>query len=255
MVHHAVMMQALTATVFAVASGYGLASLSSKAGGLALSQLRVKESMYTPVEKSKASTCMVRGDPHITNFDGAQVSLLVVTRAEQKRSVKGKASTGPMWLVRSSQVHIQALYLPDDALPDKNLYVRAVAVGGPFLGNRTLLVGSLGSTVTWEGHAILETPTALVDPSTAAASVSFVVPRLFNASQSPHGQLLVDLPLGVWLNVQRNQGYVDVAITMPRLEGSQDGLCGNFNGVAADDTLKLVEDRADPKVTLAESLF
>ena len=38
-------------------------------------------------------------------------------------------------------------------------------------------------------------------------------------------------------------------------DAGQDGLCGNFNSVAGDDTVKLLTERFDPMVRGGESFF
>jgi hypothetical protein len=63
------------------------------------------------------------------------------------------------------------------------------------------------------------------------------------------------LPMDVALVVNRLHHHLNVAITMPQQDGGQDGLCGNFNSVPADDTLEFTSNRMDVNVPNAESLF
>jgi hypothetical protein len=56
--------------------------------------------------------------------------------------------------------------------------------------------------------------------------------------------------------VTREADHVNVIIEMPeQTDGGQDGLCGNFNGLAADDTLGIVAKRFNPTVQPQHSLF
>jgi len=192
-------------------------------------------------------------DPHIMVFDRAQVSLLAVGYARGGPPPEDSHGAGDLWLVKSRLVSIQARYLPDQGLSQKNLYVKALAVGGPFMRNSTLVIGSLGDAVLWDGTAVLEPPASR---RRKAAGVSrFSVAGLLKASQSSEGQVVVDLPLNVSLIVQRKRRHVNVVIKMPPLEDGQEGLCGNFNGLAGDDSLELVEGRSNPQVEPQASLF
>merc|ERR1712039_944141 len=60
--------------------------------------------------------------------------------------------------------------------------------------------------------------------------------------------LHMDLPLDVRVTVFQWSNYLDVTIQMPA-QPSQDGVCGNFNGVAADDTTEMIMGRVGAEVT------
>jgi len=89
-----------------------------------------------------------------------------------------------------------------------------------------------------------------------AALVSEFEDDIVKMNQSSLGQVMALFPSGVALKVNRRHGHVNVAITMPQqVDGGQDGLCGNFNSFAGDDTVMMVAERFDPLVRAGASLF
>merc|ERR1719401_1178718 len=121
-----------------------------------------------------------------------------------------------------------------------------------------MIIGSLDDQVTWNGESILEDTTSsfelmsdhLVVKATRSENSSLVE----NLSQRNPG-LDVSLPLGVKLIVNRLHHQINIAVKMRAQEDGQDGLCGNFNGVGADDAMDLVSARSSLDVPLEESLF
>jgi len=198
-------------------------------------------------------TCTIVDDPHITVFDKAQVSLLSIGRTRGVVAFKKDSDVGDIWLVRNQVVSIQAQYLPDEALSEKNLYVKAVAVGGPFLEDSKLVIGALDAAVTWDGAAILEPPASRRGAATGVSR--FEVAGILKASQTFDGQVVAELPMSITLTVRRKRAHVNVFIQMPPLDGGQEGMCGNFNGHAGDDSLELLEGRSDLRVEPKASLF
>jgi len=194
--------------------------------------------------------CTLVEDPHISVFDGMQVSLLQGSLAT--RSVE---APGIKWLVQSGPVHIQARYLPDTTLAEKNMFVEAVAVGGPFLGNSTLVVESLHGNVIWNGEPILKTMPSEFEVAGLVRARRQRGSVVVQDTAQPSAGIDIELPLGVSLVINRFKHHVNVAIEMPQLEGGQDGLCGNFNGIAADDALDIALRRRDPDVLPRQSLF
>jgi len=190
-------------------------------------------------EDGSTGICTVSEDPHVESFDAGQVSLLQGSLIEVKTDSDEEA--GDKWLVKADRISIQARYLPDEATSERNLFVRAIAVGGPFLKGNVLVIGSLEDQITWNGAPILE-----------SQSSSFYVEEgevFIKAKRSTNSSLIQDLsktnpgvevefPLGVSLVVNRLSRHLNVAIKMPQQEGGQDGLCGNFNGLGADDSLE-----------------
>lgn len=209
----------------------------------------------TPAPPCDSATCEIFEDPHVQVFDGAQISLLTVHTSTK---VGSDEVVGDKWLVKSNLVSIQAKYMEDARLPNRNLFVRAIAIGGAFVQNHTIVIGSLEDTVTFDGAEIL-----------GHKHSSFAIEEgdfFLRATRSNHSALVQDLsktnqgidlelPMRVNLVANRLHHHVNIAIKMPPQEGGQDGLCGNFNGLAADDALELATKRFETNVQPAESLF
>jgi hypothetical protein len=198
----------------------------------------------------ETGTCTVVEDPHIEVFDGAQVSLFAAA-ANFDHSNK--------WLVKSSRVSIQARYMTGERLQEKSEFVRAVAIGGPFLEGNIIIVGSLEDPITFNGKAILQHDT---EPrfQFQANNISVEITQTNDSSNvadlsKPNRGLEVKLPLGVSLIVNRLHRHLNAAIKMPKQEGGQEGLCGNFNGMVSDDSLELSSKRLNLDVADGESFF
>jgi len=203
-----------------------------------------------------SGTCTVVEDPHIGVFDGSQISL----RAVQGHK-KDRTTSGDKWLVKSGSVKIQARYMSDERLKEKNEFVRFMAVGGAFLKGNIIIVGSLDDDITWNGNPILSRDVA------GSPHFEFQERGLsVNITRSDHSQnvanlsqvnpgIEMQLPMGVSLIVNRLRHHLNVAITMPPQEGGQEGLCGNFNGVPSDDSLELSSQRLDHNVPREDSMF
>jgi len=140
-------------------------------------------------------------------------------------------------------------------LLERNFFMKAIAVGGPFLKNNVLVLGSLDDDVTWNGHQVLASMPSEFEVygllvAKSRANSSLVQDR---AKRSPGLEL--ELPSTVRLLVNRFPGHVNVAISMkPSLE-PQDGLCGNFNAFPGDDLPEFVTKRRSSDVDAWDSLF
>jgi hypothetical protein len=201
-------------------------------------------------------TCKIAEDPHISNFDGVQVSLLHAKVGQ--RAIK-KYDEDIKWVVQSDSVSIQARYVSQSRGNQSQQFVGAVAVGGRFLNGNKMVIGSFEDNITWNGQPILEKETSSFDfrgedelfvKAERHGNSSFVQ----DLAQRNQG-VDVEFPLGVQLTVNRLHGYVNVAITMPPLEDGQDGLCGNMNGFGSDDSLEFISDRIQLDVPPDASLF
>jgi len=179
-------------------------------------------------------------------FDASSVHML-------KRLI-ADGETGDMWLVKSGKVSIQARYVRDDTLPEDNLFVGAVAVGGEFMNGNKLIIGALDDNVTYNGNEILGAQESKFEVSGLIKAERHVQARLVQNTDSINPGIDVELPEGVKLLINRQGHYINVQIKMPPAEGGQDGFCGNFNGNGDDDSLEFIEAR-NPRVAESDSLF
>lgn len=200
------------------------------------------------------ATCSVYEDPHVEVFDGVQISLIAATD-------HSTGECGDKWLVRSDRISIQARYLEDKALPERNVFVRAIAVGGAFLEGNIVILGSLVDEVTWNGKPILEEEDSEFSFVSSGDRALLVKARrgansshAENPSVKNHG-IDIEFPLGTSLVVNRLYDHVNFAITMSQRDSGQDGLCGNFNCIASDDNMGFLAERSSIDVLPSESLF
>jgi len=182
--------------------------------------------------------CKVYGDPHVTTFDGSHASFY---------------SQGEYWIVKSSEVWIQGRYLPTPVTNGLSV-MKEIAIGGPFLngegGSKNILrISALSATLN--GVAIgLGFPGAWQKEDPMIKITHDGNGQVMQASRA--GKQLhvvhVDLPLFVHLDINRwnepGEGdYINAMIKMPQPGPAQDGHCGNFNGMAEDDTRPAIRAR------------
>jgi len=155
-----------------------------------------------------------------------------------KRTVDLNAyDTGDFWLVKSDPVHIQGRFrLSGEFTPDKAA-IGAVAVGGPFMQGHTLVVEPLDGTISFDGKV------APVGSWSQKTEDGHGPVDLVSLMDDGHGFVLAELPMGITLFFRRSDKHVDIKITMPKLDGSIDGECGNFDGIAANDVENDIQDR------------
>jgi len=187
--------------------------------------------------------CVMWGDPHVETFDGGFPNFY---------------DEGEYWVVKSTNVQIQARYL---ATPFTNglSATHQIAVGGPFLNGQTIVVGPMeNGQITKDGAPVLQTfPSSLNDP-TSGVMLSYTGDgKLVDDAQAALDKHIVhmDLPLGVHLQVMRWANHLNVRITMSAAAGGQDGSCGNFNGMAIDDSTAAIKSRIGERVPADELLF
>merc|ERR1719401_1216706 len=202
-------------------------------------------------------TCTVQEDPHVDVFDGVQVSLMG-SQAPMYVDSSNDEGAGDKWLVKSNQVSIQARYGESRVVEGSGLFVKGIAIGGPFLKGNVFAVGGLEGQITWNGKHVLEEQESVFENVQEGAIVkakrSNESSLVGNLSQRNPG-VTFELPLNVSLIVNRLQDHVNVAIHMSPQVGGQDGICGNFNGVGSDDTVELRALRFDVNVSPEDSLF
>jgi len=188
-----------------------------------------------------AGFCLVWGDPHIETFDHSRADFY---------------DEGDVWLVKSSQVFIQARY---KATPFTNglAATNAIAVGGPFLEGHVLKVGALeNGQITWDNKVVLTEFPSEFDAS-GLGMISYNDEGLLVDDAQSHLEkhiVHVSLPQGVHLQVMRWSNHINVRISMPST-GEQDGHCGNFNGDASDDSTDQIKTRMAAGIPEADRLF
>jgi len=194
-------------------------------------------------------TCTIWGDPHIEVFDNGILG-------RQKVPSVGIYTSGDYWLVNSDLVKIQGRYGTTVFSENGMSAMLALAVGGPFMRNHTLIIQQIDDgSVFYDGQPIVEEfPSEFV--------------QYFMRVQYKEGEKHIDdvlkgytvkllrafLPRTVDLRVNRWPKHIDAIIRMPQQVSGQDGHCGNFNLNASDDSKELILQRVLP-VSASESMF
>jgi len=166
--------------------------------------------------------------------------------------------SGDTWLVKSALVNIQGRYnvvKGSKAYRNKS-FLRVVAIGGPFLNNNTLIIGRLGTKAFWNDKVILKHLPSHFDNELVSAKYhknSVLVQDESKKASAPGVD--IQLPMGINLLVNRGKNGLGVKISMPRLEGGQDGECGNYNSDANDDSAELISQRIGMGIPSDELLF
>jgi len=216
------------------------------------SNFRLETSIqFTPIWGS----CVLWGDPHVGIFDRG------VAQGKGLAPIIDAFGTGDFWLVRSSLVQIQGRYGQTPWTPPGQSALLAVAAGGPFLWNHTLVVEPMGhgGRITWDGQEILQQlPSEFFVKG--FVNVSFYggdERRLIDKDQAnfPLRIVAAHLPENIFLTVNRWARHLDAVIAMSQQPGGQDGACGNFNGDPLDDTKELIQQRIGAPVLAEELLF
>jgi len=156
-------------------------------------------------------------------------------------------TSGQFYIVKSATVKIQGLYAPTHATNGLAV-TKQIAVGGPFLKNNILIIGE--EHAYYNGAAILTGfPSNFNSPDGMVKIVYNNQGKLLQPGREGKSLhvLHISLPLGVTIQVNRwneeGEGrYINSQITMSAQPG-QDGQCGNFNGIPADDTRMAVRAR------------
>uniref|UniRef100_A0A7S0FBF7 VWFD domain-containing protein n=1 Tax=Pyrodinium bahamense TaxID=73915 RepID=A0A7S0FBF7_9DINO len=208
-----------------------------------------------------SGSCAVYSDPHVASFDsfrehelpGHLVLADVDACANQVRPIDVNSyNEGDFWLVRSSLLQVQGRFVLSKAFVPDHAAVGAVAAGGPFLDGKRLVVGTQ-SAVTWDGRALKPGNSLDLNLTRGVAHIRSHEGPVVDGKTS--NVVTATLPLGVALYFVQFPKYIDTRITLP-MDLKVDGECGNFNGVAADDTEEAVGRRMGGlQVAPKDSLF
>mmetsp|Transcript_35452 Transcript_35452/g.79973 ORF Transcript_35452/g.79973 Transcript_35452/m.79973 type:complete len:758 (+) Transcript_35452:80-2353(+) len=229
-------------------------------------------------------SCTVHGDPHITVFDQAKVALLGIDKAEE-RELNGESGQldldepskspkksdryewGDFWLVKSQQIKVQARYrqvfYPRARQSFNHTYLTALAVGGPFMRNNTLMVRPMESSVLWRFpqariRQILDRNASIFETQNLVRGLRHDRKPLVPQLEGTVTAVDFELPSGVKLLVDLFNKHLDIRITMLPTAGGAggvDGQCGNYNGDAFDDTADLIDERVGDEIPAEELLF
>mmetsp|Transcript_67438 Transcript_67438/g.161777 ORF Transcript_67438/g.161777 Transcript_67438/m.161777 type:complete len:578 (+) Transcript_67438:175-1908(+) len=230
--------------------------------------------------------CDLWGDPHISSFDNTGLALDDQVRPYEPlhiRSFDSSASDAPraislaeldvgwkhakgipghdlragdMWLVKSADVHIQGRF--GFAMNSSKSFLKAVAIGGPFLEGNSMVLGTNDGTSLWNNMTILTKVntsfTAAFANGTVSAHYKSNVQHIHVPNRTTSG-LEVSLPAGVELLLNRFDTWLGLRIHMAPRTSGQDGECGNFNGNPDDDALSDLQQRMELRVADSDLLF
>jgi len=232
--------------------------------------------------KDLGLSCDFWGDPHISGFDETGFSFLSEKAGGALLLMKGFDTSlatkpviplaaltehqsmnrhhdlreGDMWLVKSDRVKIQGRF--GLAKDNRHSFLKAVAIGGPFLNGNTLRLGTNEGLSLWNNKPILQLLNSTflrhLDDSLVLAKYHNAVQHVKDPCRTTDG-VEVHLPLGIKVLLNRFDTWLGLRIHMEPVKGGQDGECGNFNGSPDDDTLESIQDRMQVKVADEESLF
>lgn len=189
--------------------------------------------------------CTFWGDPHVLTFDGARPSVY---------------GDGEFWIIKSQSpsVKIQGRYMGTPYTYGLAATSK-VAVGGEFIGNHLIEIEPMEHA--YGGHILVDGKVVLTDFGNleiGGAKITYddqgEIPDKA-ASKWQRRIVHLTLPRGISMTIFRWGNYVDLTIEMPRLSEGQDGTCGNFNGVEADDSTEEVFKRLGARVTDNDLLF
>lgn len=171
----------------------------------------------------------------LNSEDGPAASFLSLGPLAFLRSVKFDGQPlhpgiGDMWLVRSSSVHIQGRY----SMEDDVALLSAIAIGGPVLDSKILLVEPENGTVRLNGYRLA------VGVSESEHSSGIV--RVRNGDREyeetrPYAQVEIQLPGNIRLLINRYNQFLNFKVTMPKSDMSGvEGQCCVSKGTTENES-------------------
>ena len=136
-----------------------------------------------------------------------------------------------------------------------------VVIAGKFIQGHKIEVepmdAELGGSIRVDGQVVLQSFGTL---EVGGARITYDnIGELVDQAKSQLGSKQIvhlDLPSGIQMEVLRWANYLDLRIRqLGPLVGGQDGSCGNYNGLAEDDSTQAIFSRIGPRVSSAEGLF
>lgn len=205
-------------------------------------------------EECTSGSCAVYSDPHVAGFDSfrhheipSHLNLAELDNCMDRPIDVNSYGTGDFWLARSDLLQLQGRFVLSKAFVPDHAAVGAVAVGGPFLDGKKLIIGA-GSAVTWDGRPFRQGETLDLNLTRGLVRISSL--KGPEVDGKPSNVVRAKLPLQVELYFVQFPMYLDTRITLPR-HLKVDGECGNFNGVTEDDTEEAVRRRMDGGLQVA----
>eukprot|EP00931_Biecheleriopsis_adriatica_P024955 TRINITY_DN1543_c0_g1_i5.p1 TRINITY_DN1543_c0_g1~~TRINITY_DN1543_c0_g1_i5.p1 ORF type:complete len:788 (+),score=129.07 TRINITY_DN1543_c0_g1_i5:227-2590(+) len=191
---------------------------------------------------SDLQSCKLWGDPHVVTFDKSHLVFY---------------SEGDFWIVKSPMTKIQGRFQATKWTRenDKTDYssMTSILIAGRIMGGHKLEVQSMEGKILCNGQEILA---GFGTQTCGGATVSYDSSgKLVDSAMSflPHKVVHITLHDGYWIQVNRWPNFINALVTM-RAEG-QDGICGNFNGFAGDDSGEELHKRWGHGVASYEDLF
>mmetsp|Transcript_147206 Transcript_147206/g.472802 ORF Transcript_147206/g.472802 Transcript_147206/m.472802 type:complete len:1055 (-) Transcript_147206:119-3283(-) len=204
--------------------------------------------------------CAIVGDPHVITWDRVFGQGLLQT------------DPGDHWLVKSTALMIMGRFGFTDRFTNASS-ATGVAVTGPMVHGHRLVVeyvgpaqGHEGFKATWDGQTILATfPSSITAPDGALrARFDYMNPSDFHREGrhtigGTEGNLpsyLFEIEPDLSIYVLTGPDNCNIVITTRKIQGGQEGYCGNFNCNPDDDLLEQLQAKglAGP-VPLNESVF
>lgn len=193
-------------------------------------------------EHAEIKDCLLWGDPHVQAFDGSFPSFY---------------DQGEYWIIKSDEVKVQGRFRPTPfthGLAAMSAISIAVndASGNPF----HVIIDSLAGDITCNGSPVLQG-----FPSEGGCGPMNLFynnqGKLVDESQGNLDKRIVHVHFvtaALHLQIMRWDNHLNARITSPKYEG-MDGVCGNMNGDAGDDTASAIVARGAGRIADEELLF